>query len=222
MKRVVGLLAMVLLAGSLAIGPTVAQDATPVALLSGADLGLSEYTVEVTDEGFVAAPELAAGRVLVTVTNNASDAEKSPFFIRLEDGDTIEDLQTSFVAINAFFETGEAEGDPFAFLFESFIAGGTRAEVGHSSQVILDLPPGNYAIADFNFAAPPVPVTVTGEMPAELPAIEANATVTAVDTDDTFDFALEGEVGSGTQSRERQHTTAFHRIRALSRGLHDH
>jgi hypothetical protein len=202
MKRLLAVFALcgLLLSGTL--GTVSAQDATPTSsLVSGVDLGLPEYAIEITDDGFVTTAEVRAGRVLVTVTNNSSNADSTPFFLEVPEGDTVESLTTRFEEIAVFMQTGQmpASGDPLAFLYDAHSAGGPSAGPGVSGQAIVELTPGEWVIADLNFVKPPVALSVTGEMPAELPEIPANATLHLVDMGETFDYVLEGTISAGPQ-----------------------
>lgn len=183
-------LVFVALFAALPLGSTSAQNATPAApLLAGADLELVAFAVEVTSDAFLAAPDVPAGRVLVTVTNSTTENASQPFFLEMPEGMSLDDVQATFAAISAMLQTGEmpADGsDPFAFLYQAHIAGGTSAPAGASRQVAVDLTPGSWVIADLDFIKPPVALQVTGEMPASLPEMHAAATLTAVDTGETF------------------------------------
>lgn len=77
-------------------------------------------------------------------------------------------------------EAADGMGGPPPFLFDSVMAGGAYAGTGESSQVILDLPPGEWVAWTDHPAAPQEPVVfeATGEMPADLVEPESHATLT--------------------------------------------
>ncbi len=78
-------------------------------------------------------------------------------------------------------EGGEATGGPPAFFYESVFAGGTSAMAGQSSQVVLDLTPGEWVASaggDPEQTQEPVIFQVTGEMPDDLPEPESAGTLT--------------------------------------------
>ena len=54
-----------------------------------------------------------------------------------------------------------ADMDPFAFLYETYLAGGPGALSGETSQATIYLEPGTYAVVAFGFGAA-VELTVTG------------------------------------------------------------
>jgi len=183
-----------------------------------ADAGLPELAITLTDEGPQGVPaETAAGRYLVSFTNDVSDTG-DPFqdtwqieFVGLPEGTTVDDLVALFAAGAGAEGEGGGEGtpvteageavaeaspageDPFAFIYEGHLAGGPGALRGETAQGVVDLPPGDYAVATFGIGMP-VAMTVTGEAAAspEAGAIEASATITETGTSGSFDFAAEG------------------------------
>jgi len=181
-----------------------------------ADAGLPELAITLTDEGPQGVPaETAAGRYLVSFTNDVSDTG-DPFtdawsveFVRLPAGMTVDDLAALFAAGaegegggegtpvteagEAVAEASPAGEDPFAFIYEGHLAGGPGALRGETAQGVVDLPPGDYAVATFGIGMP-VAMTVTGEAAASPAAgdIAASATITETGTSGSFDFAAEG------------------------------
>ena len=183
-----------------------------------ADAGLPELAITLTDGGPQGVPAAtAAGRYLVSFTNDVSDTG-DPFtdawsveFVRLPAGTTVDDLAALFAAGAGAEGEGGGEGtpvteageavaeaspageDPFAFIYEGHLAGGPGALRGETAQGVVDLPPGDYAVATFGIGMP-VAMTVTGEAAAspEAGAIDATATITESGTSGTFDFAAEG------------------------------
>ena len=173
------------------------QDATPAAAGAAfADLGLPELSVTVTATGYEGLPEsIEAGRYLVTVTV-AEDVEfgGGVGFVRPPEGMTVDE----FLAIHAEAGPSEVEGEvpggtpvlepeatpvtsaPPQEIFEATYAGGTFAMSGQSSQVVLDLSPGEWIAWADDPEAPQAPaqLTVTGEMSSDLPEPESGATLT--------------------------------------------
>jgi hypothetical protein len=203
--------------------PALAQDASPVAgtpLVTGEDLGLPELNVRMTDAGYEAPAEVAAGRYLVNFENATSvEFPLGAGFFMIPEGWTFDDVLANFDAINAMFSEEGGEGgkptgtpesmdmaaspepaeDPLAWLFETKIAGGASAAAGQTGQAIIDLEPGEWAIWPDTFEFGAAALTVTGEMPADLPAVTANATITEVDGENGFEFNIEGTLTAGRQ-----------------------
>jgi hypothetical protein len=85
-------------------------------------------------------------------------------------------------------EAGAAPEDPFAFLYETYLAGGPGALSGETTQATIYLEPGTYAVLAFGFGTP-AELTVTGTAdPAAPGAVEADATITETGTSGSFDF----------------------------------
>ena len=198
MRRLLfGFLAALLVVPLSLMSALAAQDASPAAADSAfADLGLPELNVTMTTTGYEGLPEeIEAGRYLVTI-NAAADLEFGGGigFVRPPEGMTADE----FLAIHAEPGPAEIEGEvpggtpvladdatpvasaPPQEIFEATYAGGIFVPSGQSSQVVLDLTPGEWiAWADDPEATQePVRLTVTGEMPAELPEPQAGATLT--------------------------------------------
>ncbi|MDP9370621.1 MAG: hypothetical protein M3Q03_20530 [Chloroflexota bacterium] len=195
-----------------------AQGATPTAqdATFPDTMGLPEIQVAATDTTFEGVPtETAAGRYLVTFTNNATDPEGAAIhFMQLPEGFTVEMLtmpppdavETPMAGMGegspVAEEGGNAEGTPDWF-YEVYQAGGTIALPGRTAQVILDLIPGNYAVwGGFpDLPQAPVGLTVTGDMGASpmagMAEPTADVTVTEVKTADGYVFDLEGTLTPG-------------------------
>jgi hypothetical protein len=73
-----------------------------------------------------------------------------------------------------------AEQEVPDFFYQSTLAGGTYSGPDQTTQVVLDLPPGDWVVWADDPEAPyqPVAFTATGEMPADLPEPTASATLT--------------------------------------------
>lgn len=189
--------------------PVAAQEATPGVSSAFAELGLPTLDITVTNDGFEGVPsETAAGRYLVTA-NFAGDLQAGNGqldFIRPPEGHTTDEI----LGILGMFAQAQASpeamdmggtpasgsdqggGAPPAVIYESTFAGGIGAPSGATAQVVLDLEPGDWILWGDDPAAPqqPVTFTVTGDMPAGLPAPQADITATLVDFAITFDGSL--------------------------------
>ena len=201
-----------------------AQDASPVAedLMLAETYGLPEIEVTLTDAGFESSvAETAAGWHVVSFTNNSS-AEDAVNFIQLPEGRTLDDITALAEAAGGPPPEGEddmaspaamdmaspeaggppAGEDPFAWLFETHIAGGTFAAPGTTGQVIVELRAGAYAVASDCFSpAAPTTLTVTGDAMASpaAAAITADATITEVgEPGNFFEFQVTGDLQPGT------------------------
>ncbi|MGC4107545.1 MAG: hypothetical protein QM753_14585 [Thermomicrobiales bacterium] len=151
------------------------DDATPFA-----DLSLPELNVDITDTSFTLdASRIPAGRYRLSVTvNTAYDDIPGAIFVALKDGLT-------FDQVHADLTNQDAEGPP-AWYFTAWSAGGLLnwGEPGTTVYGIIDLPPGDYAVHATmapNAGLKPVSLTVTGMMPADLPAIAADSRMTLVE-----------------------------------------
>jgi len=211
LHTVAPVLMLALTAGGLAGPAALAQEATPRApadALFADDLGLPELAIGLTDEGYTDVPtETAAGRYLVTFANEAT-IDGGVDFVLLPDSRTVDDFAGLSEAIGeaemaASPAAGEA-GNPlaeFAWLYQTYVAGGGGAAPGQTVQVVVDLRPGEYAVwsDDLESSIPPAPMTVTGEMPTDLPEPEADAVVTQVGTAEGYAFEFAGDLAAGPQ-----------------------
>ena len=219
MLRLLGLVVTVLALVAGTGAAALAQDASPAAGGAGfADtMGLPELQVTGTDTGFEGVPEeTEAGRYLVTLTNEAEQGSAVEF-LRLPEGMAADDLTAAFAAAappgpDATPGPGMAEGspmagmaeeDPLGWVYETYIAGGVGTFFpGQTAQVIVDLPPGDYAVWGAEPEAPqqPAALTVTGELPTELAEPTADVTVTASGTNEDYDLEFSGQVTPGRQA----------------------
>jgi len=197
------------------VGAVTAQDATPAT----DGTGFAELNITLTDAGVEGLPaETTAGWTNVTFTNNATPSG-DPFedawgidFVMLPEGMTIDDdaaalsgpppraegegAGTDMASPESMEgmdmaspEAGAAPVDPFAFLYETYLAGGPGALSGETTQATIYLEPGTYAVLAFGFGAP-AELTVTGTAdPAAPGAVQADATITETGTSGSFDFS---------------------------------
>ena len=202
MKRSFALLAALLLGLSLA-APALAQDASPAAtpvpappFVTAPGLGLSEFDVVITDEGFDLPSSIPAGRYLVNVTNNASEAAAASFLMPPADW-TLEQVQAAFAPP----ESEDAPPPDSTWLYRAPIAGGAGGAPGMTHQAVIDLQPGRWVVwgDDPGSAIPLAEVQVTGTMPSPLREVVAPVKITAISTGTGYDFVIEGEIVAGQQ-----------------------
>ncbi|MGH2559775.1 MAG: hypothetical protein ACRDJH_11975 [Thermomicrobiales bacterium] len=156
----------VLFALVLSVLPVAAQEATPTSsdsLLAG--LGYPDLTVTTDGIDFDIPAEVAADRYRVVLQNNSALATDIEFY-QLPEGVTTDDLLTIF----------EQEDESFAvpdYFYEIVFNGGAVTDPGQSSDVVLDLTPGEWVVNLFTYneesdeeANIVKTITVTGEMPA--------------------------------------------------------
>ncbi|MDQ3657409.1 MAG: hypothetical protein M3457_20330 [Chloroflexota bacterium] len=177
--------AIVVLPGNASRAIAQTDQVTPAAS-AWSDLDLPELDIIYGAEALEGVPEsIVADRYLLTVTGDANVAlehDGGVMFVRLPEGVSMED------ALGA----APADGPP-SWYYEALLPGGTilpAGEGGSSATTIIDLAPGEWFAAGAQLSRPPVPFTVTGEMPANLTEPASNATVTM------SDFAIEVTSGS--------------------------
>jgi hypothetical protein len=181
---------LVLLAGA---STSLAQDATPAAATFPDTLGLPVLEISSTAEGFEGLPdETEAGRYHIDFTGESPESIVT--FVQLPEGVAADELVGSDVAASPEAEEGAPPAIP-DWLYDTYIAGGAS---GVGGQAIVDLRPGEYAVWNEDFEAPvAVPMTVTGEMPTDLPEPAAGITIREFKTDDGYDFEFVGDLVAG-------------------------
>jgi hypothetical protein len=137
-----------------------ARQATPAASLL-ANLGLPELTITVTDQGFDAPAEVAAGWYLVTFDNQTKE-DLTCDVLLLPTGDSVD-------TVLALAATPQA-GPPPAWVYQTTWAGGPQAGAGQSAQAVIQLTEGNWMIWTVGEPTP---------APAALTVTAATGTVTA-------------------------------------------
>jgi len=177
--------------------------------LAGEDLGLPEIQITVTDEGWDAPPELPAGRFLVTASYEGERDFGTVAFLRLPSGWSIDDLNDQLAESEAAESDQSSDGTDvndsenaqpdLEWLYQLTLAGGVSPVSGGTAQGIVDLFPGDWAIWADHFTPAAIPLSVTGQMPAELPEPEASVTITESGSDEFFEFTVEGSLSSGQQ-----------------------
>ncbi len=184
--------------------PVAAQDDPDI--LTPDQLGLPELVIVATDEGWEAPAEVAAGRYLVTVTYDGEREFGTTAFLQLPEDWTIGDLNARFEA-SSFGSTpipsdgtyvSSTEPD-ISWLYDLTLAGGISPVPGETAQGIIDLDAGNWAIWADSFDQPAIPLSVTGDPPAVQTIPDASVTITGLQDDDTFMFAIDGDLSPGLQ-----------------------
>lgn len=187
-----------------------AQDATPEAAGLFAGLGLPELTITATEAGLtVDQTEIPAGRYLVTLNDETGVEAGSVFelatgFVRLDEGETLEDLSLAdeiAAGTPAMSDEMEPPLESYVFLYDNYITGGPTLL---SPQVVVDLPAGEYGVwPDDPFAELPVAaLTVTGDPEERVSGPEPEAAATIIEEGEGgvgFSFRLDGELRAGPQ-----------------------
>ncbi len=217
MRRLVfGLLVALLFLPLSALSVVTAQESTPAGGLTDADLPQLDITMTTT--GYEGIPDqVDAGRYLVSLTieEGAGEFGGGIAFVQPPEDMPTEEFLVAFTTPPDESGVGDAatpvegaESTPAggagewgglpSFLFEATYAGGTYSFVGGTTQVILDLTPGEWIAWADNPEAPQQPVVfeVTGEMPTDLVEPESAATITM---GEYVIGVTDGELTSGTQ-----------------------
>lgn len=190
-----------------------AQDGTPEgspdgeSLLSG--LGLPELAITATDAGLeVDQSEIAAGRYLVTLTNESANPLVMAGLVQLPEGMTVEDLSYAdeIAAGTPVPEEGPSpeQLEGLGWLFETYLAGGPSTVNGVSHEAVVNLPAGTYGIWDEDpFSSLPVPsLTVTDDTETAVDGPEPESSVVIVELGEGgvgYSFTVEGELQAGPQ-----------------------
>jgi hypothetical protein len=182
-----------------------AQEASPAASGAGlADLGYPEFRIVVTDEGFEAPPEAAAGRTLIVLENRGTPNDPAQVtdinFLQLPEGVPVDEL-------NALL-AGEESTIP-DWYGDIVSTGGFKVAAGQTGYGVIDLQPGEWVVGagDTN---PFVPLLVSGEAPSSpSAAVEPHADVVVEFA--KFSFELPEQLSSDnlvwhvTNGGEQQH-----------------
>lgn len=192
-SRLAAILAVMALLGIGSLGLTSAtgRDAAATSRNPFADLGLPEVAVTITNEAFEGAPTmLTAGRYVLSVTNDfqqSTEESEGAALLQLPDD----------VSAPAFIASVRDEDSdwPADWYYGTTLAGGAYATPGTTAYAVIDLHAGEWVLWSEVPGAPqaPVPITVTGESPRNVPAPIADATVEMTD----FDFAFSTPLQAG-------------------------
>lgn len=187
--------AFALAAGSSIILPRIAA-AQAVDLTS---LGLPELNVTQTATGYEGLePEIVAGRYLLNVTAGEGVEYAGVEFMSPPAGVSVDELIAGLTSAG-----GPPEGSPPAdavpgiplMFYQARFTGGIGGPAGMTHQAIIDFPPGDWLgwTGEPGVDVGPAQLTVTGEMPAELPAVESDITLTMIE----FGIHVEGNMTAG-------------------------
>jgi hypothetical protein len=183
------------LAGVAAIAIVLASQAfltpvQPVAVAQESEPTSSVIDITATDFAFAAPDAIPAGLVTIRMTNHGQEPHHGQL-LRLNEGVTFDDLATALAD----------EGDGALRLVTA--EGGPGATDPHgTSQVTVDLTPGQYALACFISGADGIPHLAKG-MLKPLEVTEAAASTTAPQVSDTFTmkdftFVMPDQLPAGT------------------------
>jgi hypothetical protein len=193
-------------AAVLAQDATPAGEATPAAGSLLAELGLPELTIIASADGLAVEPaEVPAGRYLVTLEGEEGNPELFTGLVQVPDDRTLDDLSAADeIAAGTPIPEEGFPPESFAWLYETYIAGGPSSVTEHSRQVVVNLPAGNYGVwsEDPMSETPAAALTVTGEAGAEITGPEPEAAVTIVETGEGgvgYKFDVQGDFQAGPQ-----------------------
>lgn len=186
-----------------------AQEATPGAAAGAglfAELGLPEIEITATDEGFTVSPaEVPAGRYLATLTNESANPMVFASLVQIPEGYDIDDLTAADeIAAGTPIPMEGFPPESYAWLYETYIAGGPSSVNEAARQAVVDLPAGNYGVWPEDPMSPMAAgaFTVTGEAGAEISGPEPEAAVTIIETGEGgagYAFEVEGVFVAGPQ-----------------------
>lgn len=154
------------LLGTILGSPAAAQQATPVSSLAGK--GYHELTVTVTDTSYQAPSETPSGLTLVTLINQTNEEQSADFYAPPK-GQTMEQMAQ-------LAATPTADDEFPAFLYDAIVAGGPMALPGGSAQALVNLTPGDWAVAGEGDQEPSF-LTVTQDAGAAVAEPEADIDV---------------------------------------------
>jgi hypothetical protein len=138
----------------------------------------------------------------------------------LPDDWTIDDLNDRLASEASATPEQDSGGASMDWLNDVLLAGGVSPFAGGTAQGIIDLEPGNWAIWADDFAPAAIPLTVTGEMPAELADPDNAVTITESSDGETFAFEVARDFEAGTQIVEvRNESPQPHYLEVISPGV---
>ena len=147
-RYVLRIAAVVLLSLSLAVPAVVAaQDATPSpaeSLLTS--LGYPELHVTITDTAIEAPAEVPAGLTLLTVENTSKEGT-GVFLLAPPPGMTMAEMRASAEATPAAGATPGADEEFPPWFYDAVLSGGPSVSPGGRGQAVVNLEPGEWAVA---------------------------------------------------------------------------
>jgi plastocyanin len=168
--------AVVLLSLALAVPSVAAQDATPSAaesLLS--TLGYPELHVTVSDTAIEAPAEVPAGLTLLTVENSSKE-DTGIFLVAPPPGMSMADFRAIAEATPTGATPNPEEEFP-SWFYDAILSGGPSVAAGGRGQAIIDLQPGEWAVASEGNQEPSLLTVTEGATPAPAAEPPANLSV---------------------------------------------
>jgi plastocyanin len=194
-RRSLRFAAVVLCALALAAPAAAAQEATPPAAASPlAALGYPELRVQVTDAAIEAPAAAPAGLTLLTVENDSSDST-GVFLIAPPPGMTMAEFRAIAEAPPPPGATPTSEEEFPAWFYDAVLTGGPTVAAGGRGQVVIDLQPGDWAVASEGDQEP-APLTVTG---GATPTAASEPTAALAVELQEYAFSIPAQVASGPQ-----------------------
>jgi plastocyanin len=168
----IGLLSLLL------VGPSVvAQESTPAAAESPLSaLGYPELHVRVTDSAIEAPSEVPAGLTLLTVENTTQEST-GVFLIAPPPGMTIDEFRATVEAPPPPGATPGAEEEFPSWFYDAILSGGPSVPIGGQGQAVIDLQPGDWAVASEGDQDPSLLTVTEGATPTAAAEPPADVTV---------------------------------------------
>jgi hypothetical protein len=174
---------------ALALATMSPMAAFPLELIAQEAANLPDFPqldVVIGDTDLTVTPsEVAAGRYLVSVTNENTTYPQSLYAAFMQTGG-----EATLEALNVALNDPEAEGPP-EWYYTAWSPGGISVAAGETGQMVIDLPAGTYAVHPDQGGAmvSGAELTVTGEMPETLPEVPVTLTLSMAEMSFTFDPA---------------------------------
>ncbi|MEA2528944.1 MAG: hypothetical protein QOG89_588 [Thermomicrobiales bacterium] len=179
MRRVVVLVAALVLLGGNGMAAVAAQEATPTAsTLMG--LGYPELQITVTDTAFEVSPSEVPAGLVTLVVNNTTNEEQSAVLIGPPEGMGMDE----FTAMTQATPMADEAGFP-SWFYDAKITGGPVVLPGQTAVAVVELSEGDWGvIGESNL--PPAPVRVTSGGTPETMQSEPTADLTVTMQDFAF------------------------------------
>lgn len=211
-RALTSLSTIIVLLASVSFSPSAAIAQSGRDYLFADTLGLPEIRIthKGGSDGFEGVPaEVPAGRYVVTLTNE-SESTVHIVFVRLPGGKTADDYQATIDPQSPGPPRGVAQGS-LDWVYNAYMAGGLAARgFGQRVQVIIELPPGNYAVTN-PWPTVASTMTVTGDpaTPTAVAQPSSNAVLAATGSAEAgYAFQVTGQLSAGPQVLEVRNDTA--------------
>jgi plastocyanin len=194
-RNMLRVIAVVLLSLATVGSSAAAQEATPMAAESPLSaLGYPELHVRVTDSAIEAPAETPAGLTLLTL-DNQSQEETGVFLIAPPPGVPFDEFRATAEAPPPPGATPGAEEEFPSWFYEAILSGGPTAEAGGSGQAVIDLQPGDWAVAAEADQEPSLLTVTEGATPTAAEEPPADLTVEIQE----YAFSIPEQVAAGPQ-----------------------